>query len=550
MNAPFTKDGRMDSPVPMGRRIMALWLPHLPTERIWRQRLGRSWRSRGRPEGPAKAPPLVISVRENNAQRIAAFDEQAASLKLKRGMGVADARAMYPAIEVIEAEPEADRRLLESLADWCDRYTPLVAIEGTDGLFLDITGCAHLFGGEAKMIDDVLRRLSGQGFDARAGLASTPGAAWAMARFRSPSLIAPGGEAEALASLPLAALRLDATILAGLESVGLRTVGAIMNAPRGPLARRFGTSLVIQLDRALGRLEEAVSPRLPVAPLSVERQLAEPVVTIEDIERLLLMLAGTLKKDLERRGEGARVLQLALFRVDGAVRRLSLGSSRSLREPVLIHRLFREKLSAAADEIDIGYGFELVRLSVLETSTFEIEQTDLAGEREDAAAGLALFADRVRARLGEKVLVRPVPVESHMPERAVAAAPFDEARPQVTAVRTKAGKLANKSLAMPHGLPDRPIRLLPRPEPVEVMAVEVPEGPPLHFRWRRALHRVARSEGPERIAPEWWHEARDAPTRDYFRVEDDAGRRYWLYRQGLYGASQEMPRWFMHGFFA
>ena len=465
-------------------------------------------------------------------------------------MGVADARAMYPTIEIMEAEPKADRRLLESLADWCDRYTPLVAIEGTDGLFLDITGCAHLFGGEEKMIEDVQRRLFDQGFDAHVGLASTPGAAWAAARFRSPWLIAPGDEAETLTPLPLAALRLNAEILAGLESVGLRTTGAIMDAPRGPLARRFGVSLVTRLDQALGRLEEAVSPRLPVAPLSVERQFADPITTIEDIERLLLMLAGALKKDLERRGEGARMLQLALFRVDGAVRRFSVGASRPLREPALIHRLFREKLAAATDEIDIGYGFELGRLSALETSAFEIEQTDLAGEREDATASLAFFADRLRARLGEKVLVRPVLVESHLPERAVAAIPFAAAQPQAPPAGTKAGDTATRSPVTLDAPRERPIRLLPRPEPVEVMAVEVPEGPPLHFRWRRALHHVARSEGPERIAPEWWRGTRDAPTRDYFRVEDDAGRRYWLFRQGLYGASQDMPRWFMHGLFA
>ena len=204
MNSRFAKDGR---------RMLALWFPHLPAERILRQRLGRSWRSR--PPGGSRAA-LVISHRDTNAQRIAALDEQAEALGLKPGMGVADARAMHPSIEVVEADAQADRRLLEGLADWCDRYTPLVAVDGGDGLFLDISGCAHLFGGERAMLDDLMARLFHQGFDVRAGLASTPGAAWAAARFGL-SPIGPGEEEEALAPLPLSALRLEPAVRAGLE---------------------------------------------------------------------------------------------------------------------------------------------------------------------------------------------------------------------------------------------------------------------------------------------------------------------------------------------
>lgn len=458
-------------------------------------------------------------------------------------MGLADARAMHPSIEVVESEPAGDRKLLTGLADWCDRYTPLVAPEGDDGLFLDITGCAHLFGGEKAMLDDMLNRLFTQGFQARAGLASTPGAAWAAARFMSPALVMPGEEAEALSPLPLGCLRLQPGVRTGLESVGLRTVGSILTAPRAPLARRFGASLLMRLDQALGRLEEAVSPRMPVAPLSVERHLAEPIVLLEDIERLVLLLSATLKTDLERRGEGARRLQLALFRVDGAVRRFTIGSSRPLREPALIHKLFHEKLTAKANEIDADCGFELVRLSVLSTVAFTIEQVDLAGEHKGDDKGLALFADRVRARLGEGTLAVPHLVESHVPERAVLLRPFEDGAGRRTLAPLKPDAFG-KTIA------ERPIRLLARPENVQVTAAEVPEGPPQYFRWRRVLYRVARAEGPERIAPEWWRDQADAPTRDYFRVEDEAGRRFWLYRQGLYGASPNMPRWFMHGLFA
>jgi protein ImuB len=533
MNAPFSRERPATTGV---RRILALWFPYLSTERIRRRRLGRSWRSEGqREDRPARAP-IVVSCREKNAQRVAALDEEAEGLKLKRGMGIADARAMHPGIEIVEDDPEADRKLIEALADWCDRYTPLVATEGADGLFLDITGCAHLFGGEKAMLRDVLARLFDQGFAARGGLASTPGAAWAAARFLSPSVIAPGEEASALAPLPLAALRLDPMVCAGLESVGLRVTGSIMATPRAPLARRFGKVLLMRLDQALGELEEAVSPRQPVAPLSVERHLAEPIVSVEAVEGLVLLLAGALKRDLERRGEGARSLQLALFRVDGAVRRYTVGTSRPLRDPALVQRLFREKL-AVADEADAGYGFELVRLSIFESAPFEIEQTDLAGGQRGELADLAVFIDRVRARLGEDALLKPVPVGSHIPERRVALTPVSRT------VRAPASPPAEI-------WQERPIRLLARPEPLDVIATEVPEGPPVNFRWRRTLHRVARSEGPERIATEWWRDTEDARTRDYFRVEDETGRRYWLYRQGFYGAAAEMPRWFLHGIFA
>ena len=517
----------------MGQRILALWFPHLATDRILRRRQGRSWRSRPGTQA-MRGVPLVVSRREVNARRIAALDERAETLGLKRGMGIADACAMHPGIEIVEADPAADRRLLESLADWCDRYTPLVALDGEDGLFLDITGCAHLFGGEKAMLDDLLACFFRLGFDARAGLASTAGAAWAAARFFASRIVEPGEEEALLAPLPLAALRIDASVRGGLEGVGLRTVGAVMNAPRAPLARRFGQMLILRVDQALGRLEEPISPRLPAPPLSVERRLAEPVMTMGEIERLVGLLSATLRSDLERRGEGARGLELALFRVDGAVSRVVVGAARPLREPDRIGLLFHERLAALEDRIDAGFGFDLVRLSALSLARFETRQADFSGEDDEEEERLALFADRVRARLGDHSVLKAVPVESHLPERAAAAVPFGE--------RTAAYEITL--------IPERPIRLFASPEPVEAIAAEVPEGAPASFRWRRVLHRVAASEGPERIAPEWWRGDGNEETRDYFRVEDEEGRRYWLYRQGLYGEAPQDPRWFMHGIFA
>ncbi len=520
-----------------GKRILAIWFPYLGTERIWRQRLGRSWRSRR----PRNAPPLIISRHENNTQRICALDERAEVLRLKRGMGLADARAMHPDVDVIEVAPDADQRLLEGLADWCDRYTPLVAIDGGDALFLDITGCAHLFGGEAAMVADLVRRLAEQGFDARPGLASTPGMAWAAARFSLPP-VKSGEEEDALATLPLSALRLDPAMRSGLESVGLRVAGSIIHAPRAPLARRFGKTLILRLDQALGAVEEAISPRLPVAVLSAERHFAEPLLRLEDIEHILLMLAMALKTDLERRGEGARRLQLALFRVDGVVTRIAVGTSRPMREPASIGRLFHEKLEALGERIDTGFGFDLIRLAVMSAARFEDAQADLVAETTDQSEDIAFFADRVRARLGEQALLRPVMVESHVPERAVRITPFALAEAEQPAMAVNGQQPASEMAA------ERPIRLFPRPEPVEVTA-EVPEGPPAGFRWRRASYRVIRVEGPERIEPEWWRDDAETRMRDYFRVEDMDGRRYWLYRQGLYGEA-EAPRWFIQGMFA
>jgi protein ImuB len=488
------------------------------------------------------AAPLVVSRQENNTRRIAALDERAEALGLKCGTGIADARAMHPSIEVVEDESEADRRLLASLADWCDRYTPLVAIEGQDGLFLDISGCAHLFGGEKRLLDEALSRFLYQGFDVRAGLASTPGAAWAAARF-SLSSIAEGGEKAALSPLPLTALRLPAETRERVEGVGLKRAGMLLSTPRAPLARRFGKELLLRIDQFLGVVDEPVSPRLPVSPLSVERRLTEPVTLRSELEHLAGLLASTLKTDLERRGEGARALRLSLFRVDGFVSRIDIGTSQPLRDPALICRLFQEKLAALEGAIDAGYGFDLVRLSIPATAPFETTQADLAGENGDDEEELAMLADRIRARLGKRAVLRPVCVESHIPERAVAQMSFGERFGGLSPVASlRSGREAA-------AMPPRPVRLFGHPEQVDVTA-EVPEGPPLRFRWRNMTHKVARSEGPERIAPEWWHAPELERTRDYYRVEDDAGHRYWIYREGFYGGETTHPRWFLQGLFA
>ncbi len=473
----------------------------------------------------------MFSRSDGAAQRVAALDARAERLKLRVGLGVAEARAMHPAIEIIELEPDADKAMLEALADWCDRYTPLVAVDGVDGLFLDITGCAHLFGGERTMLDDVLARLCQQGFDARGAVASTPGAAWAAARHANGQIVETGEEADLIAPLPLSALRLDGAIVTNLESVGLRVAGALMAAPRAPLVRRFGKSVTLRLDQALGQVREPVSPRLTPPLLSVERRFFDPISLLSDIEDLTPALARQLRSELERREEGARHLELQLFRVDGEVARVPVLSSQPLRDPKLIGRLFREKLGAVV--IDPGYGFDLVRLAVLAAAPFDAAQARLDATEPDRGSDMALFADRVRARFGAHAINRVQTMASHLPERA---APFCPA--------------SAMQAAAPMPDRERPLRLFEHAEAVDVTAAEIPDGPPGRFRWRNVSYAVVGAEGPERIEPEWWRAAGSERARDYFRIEDDTGRRFWLYREGLYGAQDAAPRWYMQGMFA
>ncbi|WP_405047751.1 Y-family DNA polymerase [Rhizobium lentis] len=515
--------------------MLALSFPHLATDRIARKRWGLSWRSKGRPE----EPPLVYCGKLNNAMRLTALDEFAERLGLRKDQGVAEARAMYPALDVMEEDPAADRRLLEAIADWCDRYTPMVAFDGRDGLLLDITGCAHLFGGERALLKDILSRLFHMGLDARGAVSSTPGLSWAVSRFGNGGIVEDEETEHVLMPLPVAALRLEEQIVEALKKLGLKYVGDVIHAPRAPLTRRFGPALLLRLDQALGREEEPISPRRPVASLLSERRLIEPIGTEEQILAVTGQIAVSLKPSLEARGAGGRVFELVLFRVDGRVFRISVGASRPLREPKLVAGLFSERLHAIYDDIDAGYGFEILRLNVLRHDPFNDTQGDFEGDRQDEIS-LSTFVDRVSARLGRDCLQSFQLRESHVPERAVITVQAMESLPALQKVK--------QDSALPFR-EERPLRLFANPEPVEVAFAEVPDGPPQTFRWRRTQHQVARSEGPERVAMEWWIDGDDAQTRDYFRIEDESGHRFWIYRQGLYGEKPD-PRWFMHGVFA
>ena len=481
-----------------------------------------------------------------------AVNRQAGAQGLSPGMRLADARALLAGLVTARADPAADRRGLERLALWCNRFTPSSAVDGgnggngdggggdDNGLLLDIAGCAHLFGGEAALMDEIVARLAGLGVESRPGLADTPGAAWALARFGAQDrrIAAPGATCAAIAALPVEALRLAPEDAHLLRRLGLVTVGAVEGLPRASVARRFACrerhgAVLARLDRALGRCVEPVVPLVP-PPACLERlALPEPLIDRDGLDAALARLMPGLTASLEREGLGVRRLALWCYRVDGGVVRRAVSAARATRDGDHLLRLFRETL----ETVDPGFGIDLAALHAERVEPLAPAQLSLTGDGR-RQGDMDLLVDRLQARLGEGAVCRLEPVARHRPEKAErAVAPGREPAPWPAAP------------AAPEK-PQRPFRLFDRPEPIDVMA-EVPDGPPLLFTWRRARRRVMRAAGPERIEPEWWAGDRDEAVRDYYRVEDADGRRYWLYRAGLFGAAGAggPPRWYVHGLY-
>lgn len=470
------------------------------------------------------------------ARRIAAADRRAAALGLHPGLALADARAREPGLVVAEYEPAQDEALLARMAEDCDRWTPLVAHDPPHGLILDVTGCAHLFGGEAALRERITARFARGRFEVLSALAGTPEAARALARFGQGGIIAPGAEEEAARPLPVAALEAAPETLLALSRAGLKRVGDLADRPSRPLAARFGQDLTVRLARLLGWEDRRITPIRPAPGYLVEQPFAEPIGDREDIERSLRRLTDRMALLLEARGEGGRIFEASFFRTDGAVRRVRVATGRPSRDPQAIRRLMAEKLDALADPLDPGFGFDLIRLAAPRAEPLANLQPDLDGAavEEDEVADLI---DRLVARFGQDRVSRLAPVDTHLPERAACA------------ISALAGGAAGDWPEQDPGEPPlRPLRLFDPPQPVEAIA-ELPDGPPARFRWRRVVHDVARAEGPERIAPEWWRD-KDAPVRDYYRVEDARGRRFWLFRAGLYERGAHAPRWYLHGLFA
>lgn len=509
----------------MARRILSLWLPRLATD---------AW-TRRRPEMAAQ--PLAVVTAQRGRQIVTAINRAAEHAGVRPGVTLADARAVEPTLTAIDADPAADAALLDRLAGWALRWTPWAAADG-DGLALDVTGCAHLFGGEPGLARDVAERLTRIGFESRLAIADTPAAAWAAARFGgTPTLlIPPAAQRRAIDPLPLAALRLPPDTVDALDVVGLRRVGDLHGVPRATLAARFGGEPMRRLDQALGRLDEPVSPHRPVAPHTARLAFAEPISTPEDLARAVRHLLGSLCAGLERGREGARRLELEVHRIDrrpeDGPQTLVIGTGRPVRDAATLMRLFAEKL----EHLEPGPGIEVMTLAAVVVGPLGAVQAGLDGDAGGGGdAGIGDLMDRLGNRLGPQRVLRLVPRASWLPERAVAGCP---------ALDVSVDQPPPSKDLWPADRP-RPVRLLAPPEPIEVVA-PVPDDPPLMFRWRGVAYRVRRADGPERIEAEWWRKHGD--PRDYYRVEDADGRRFWLFRQGLY-RPDAAARWFLHGFF-
>ena len=489
-------------------------MPHLAVER---------W---AKSSGFAPEAPVVLTIEGTHGLIIHAVTNAAANRGARAGARLTDARAIDPALIAEPADPEGDSALMAKLARWAGRWSPLVEVDGPDALRLDISGVAHLFGGEPRLARDIRHRFARLGLTARVAIAPTALGAWALVHHAP--CICDDPEAK-LAPLHVSALRIDPDTVRTLERLGLKTIGALMEMPRLPLARRFrdGSGLVDALDRAIGHKPEPLTAAPAEPPPRAALRLEEPATHPEAAAQALERLIPALVRELQQRHLGARRLSLTGYRVDGSVGVASVATAIPSRDANHLQRLLADKAAAINPE----FGFDAFALTAEWTEELGAAQESLveepSGERE-----LARLVDRLTVKLGPRRVRRPVANESHVPERA-------------------SGWVSALAKPEPIELPPRvrPQRLLDRPEAIDVIYA-TPEGMPRRFVWRRAVHDIARVEGPERIAPEWWRQPSSARLRDYYRVEDAQGRRYWIYREGLAGDGRGgLPNWFMHGLF-
>lgn len=471
----------------------------------------------------------------HGALRLAAIDLTASQLGLIAGMSLADARARTPRLLTVTHRPDRDAALLDHVLEDFSRFTPMISLDPPNGLVLDVTGCAHLFGGETGLFQAVRQRAKAARLDMRASMAGTAQCARALARFGAEGVFDPGQDRNAVLQLTVAALELSEKDEQALRRAGLKRLVDLDTRARAPLAARFGADFPSRLARILGDEDVRITPHRPPAPIAADRIFFEPLSTSEDVERVLADLLRETCDRLDQAGQGGRAFEAAFYRVDGLVRRIEVGVSAPTRDATIILRLFREKLAALSNPLDPGFGFDQMRMSVTGAETLGRTQDNfyVAPPNEEH---LNRLIDRLSARLGPEAMLRFEAQGSHIPERAQKL------------VRASATRLGDDWPELEEGAPPlRPLQMFHPPQPVETLA-EAPDGHPFRFRWRRVVHNVARAEGPERIAGEWWR-APSQRTRDYYRVEDTDGRRFWLFRQGLYGAD-EPPRWFIHGLFA
>ncbi len=526
------------SPGPTPRRILSAWLSRLAIDR-WRLANALA------PGEGADADPLALITDTAHGPRIDAANAAGLAAGAGPGMMLADARALCPKIQVAPSDPAGDRAFLDKLALWALRWGPWSAIDAPDGLLVDVTAVAHLFGGEHKLLADAQARFAARGLAVRMAIAPTGGAAWALAHYGpNGALLSPQEDIAArLADLPVAALRLDDDVLTVLRRLGLKRVGDLtarfhQNAGRDALHRRFrhkspAANPLKRLDQLLGRVPEPLLPVVPQVMPLVQRRLMEPIRHRALLDTVAADLAADMARTLEGLGQGARRLELGMWRVDGELVVRSLELAAATREAAHITRLFAARL----DDVDAGFGIETVRLRASWTEPLTLAQADIEAAAEQHGTSLAACIDRLTVRLGPQAVRRPIPYASHIPERAQRwQSPVEGGA--LAAERPTQGELAFHA---------RPLKLLDRAEKIAVL-YPTPDGYPKAFRWRGRVHEVVRVEGPERIAPEWWREKGTTRLRDYYRIEDGEGRRYWIYRLGLVGDGRGgPPDWFLQG---
>jgi protein ImuB len=460
---------------------------------------------------------------------IGAADHHAHALGLRVGQTVAQGQALVPNLHVVDAMVDKDEAALVELARWCIGYSPVVAPCPPDGIWIDIAGSADLFGGEEALVADLLQRLAAQNIHARASVADAPGAAWAMARYGHHIIVPPGESMAAVAELSVAALRLPQPIVEGLNRLGIDRIGQLAAMPRAPMTSRFCREVGMSLDQAHGHVFEPLNPMVPKETPSRRLVFAEPIGRLDDLKHVLNRLAVSLCADLARQDLGVRRLDLIFERIDRRNVALRIGTAQATREAHHLARLFDERLQL----VDPGFGIEAAVLAASKVEPLSAHQVEARDFRSGdvTVVDLGRLVDRLGARLGPRRIYRMQPVESHIPERSVKRVP---------ALAPVSGK------AWPDALP-RPSRLLKHPELVTATAL-MPDHPPAFFIWRRVRHRVIKADGPERIVGEWWRrDEDDFDLRDYYRVEDEKGARFWLFRDA---PADQSARWWLHGIFA
>lgn len=502
----------------MQKRYVSIWFRHLLAD----------WQLIRRPE--LKDVPFVFAAPDHGRNMITAVSPLAAVQGVQVGMMAADAKAICPGLEVMDDKPGRAAKLLKGLGEWCIRYSPIVMIDdfSLDGLFLDVSGCAHLWGGEQEYLKEIVSRLKGKGYTVRVAVADTPGAAWAISRFGTLTpLIPTGAHTEALLALPPEALRLDEITLMKLRKLGFYQIRSFIGMPRSVLRRRFGEDFLTRLGQALGTIDQILQPIQVPIPFQERLSCLEPIKTRNGIETAITKLLNNLCLRLKNEGKGLRMAVLTCYRIDGKIVQIGIGTNAATHSVGHLLKLFQLKI----EQIRPALGIELFVLEAPKVDEVTPGQEALwNGKRGLNDQSVVELLDRVAGKVGAGVIHRYIPATHYWPERSIK------------------GSLAISQKAETDWRTDkpRPTELLKQPEAIEVMAL-IPDHPPRFFIYKGKKHAVVKADGPERIEREWWLD--EGEHRDYYQVEDEQGQRYWLFRSGHYGTEQKY-KWFIHGFFA